>query len=243
MKLHLPWLWVVGFVTLSAPGCADKQAETQELTVHPKAAPTVGASISSAQAVTWTHRFQRTHPTETWTSFFDRSIYTQLLDQAGCRGLRIYNATNQQGANTFVLTGVDATGDMTKGKLANLPAPNPPMHYASILLAKQSGEVHPSAASSGEPVALERARAMTHLYQANHPEQAKSYYYSAAVLRKLLAQDGCVGIRLYQALDDNKQEHLVLVGVGEDGSDLTSGALVDYEEKCPHNCDGSELIP
>jgi hypothetical protein len=56
------------------------------------------------------------------------------------------------------------------------------------------------------------------------------------LLASILGQTGCMGIRMYYALDDKGKDQLVLVGVDSNGDDMTSGVIVDRLIKCPDNC-------
>ncbi len=60
--------------------------------------------------------------------FFGKNAITGILGQAGCTGLRIYNALNANGDPTFVLVGVKSNGeDMTGGELAEFSIGCPPL--------------------------------------------------------------------------------------------------------------------
>ncbi len=53
----------------------------------------------------------------------------------------------------------------------------------------------------------------------------------------ILKQEGCIGIRIYdgQHIDTNN-ENRVLVGVSENGEDMTSGIIVEELVPCPAKC-------
>jgi hypothetical protein len=42
--------------------------------------------------------------------FVGRNILEQILSQPGCIGIKIYNALNEKGERTYVLTGADSNG-------------------------------------------------------------------------------------------------------------------------------------
>ena len=56
------------------------------------------------------------------------------------------------------------------------------------------------------------------------------------LFNSILDQSGCVGIRIYYALDENDEKQLVLVGVDSDGNDMASGVIVDKSISCPTRC-------
>lgn len=58
---------------------------------------------------------------------FPREVFTLLLAQPGCAGIRIYNGQAERGGREMVLVGVDAEGnDMTAGLLFDWSIPCPP---------------------------------------------------------------------------------------------------------------------
>ncbi|MBC5774674.1 hypothetical protein H8S95_11425 [Pontibacter sp. KCTC 32443] len=94
--------------------------------------------------------------------------------------------------------------------------------------------------TEGEVIELAQAIAWT----ANYRKQAetegqemviKGHFYGRDILLKLLEQDGCVGIRMYYALDENGQKQLVLVGVDANGNDIEE-MVVDHSSICPPDC-------
>ena len=55
-------------------------------------------------------------------------------------------------------------------------------------------------------------------------------------LASILGQSGCMGIRMYYALNDKGDQQLVLVGVDANGDDMTAGTIVDNLVPCPTTC-------
>jgi len=54
-------------------------------------------------------------------------------------------------------------------------------------------------------------------------------------IQDILDQSGCEGIRIYNGYSDSKR-NLILVGVDENGEDMTSGYILDHSRPCPPNC-------
>jgi hypothetical protein len=53
---------------------------------------------------------------------------------------------------------------------------------------------------------------------------------------KILAQEGCAGIRYYYAQNDTGMQVLVLVGVDAKGEDIQTGAIMERIYPCPPFC-------
>jgi hypothetical protein len=63
----------------------------------------------------------------------------------------------------------------------------------------------------------------------------KASAFGADRIQEILDQTGCVGIRIYNGYYDYKRR-FVLVGVDEDGNDMTSGRILEFSNPCPPYC-------
>jgi hypothetical protein len=85
-----------------------------------------GSTIDLTTAAGMTAAFRNDYPGEVEAELFDKSLIEQILDQTGCRGLRIYNGINDS-KMVSVLVGVDANGDdMTSGVIVEMGTQCPP---------------------------------------------------------------------------------------------------------------------
>ncbi|MFD3001705.1 hypothetical protein ACFS7Z_15135 [Pontibacter toksunensis] len=91
--------------------------------------------------------------------------------------------------------------------------------------------------TEGEAIELAKAAAWTANYRkAGAADTAKSHFFGTQIIQSLLEQEGCVGIRMYYALDDDRKKQLILIGVDESGNDLESGLVADRSVVCPPDC-------
>lgn len=96
--------------------------------------------------------------------------------------------------------------------------------------------------TEGGPLELDQAKKWTANYRANGRGKTNSHLFGAETVKKLLEQDGCVGMRIYYALDDQGEQQLLLVGTDAEGNDMTDGVILDFSRPCPPDCIiGSEL--
>jgi hypothetical protein len=86
---------------------------------------------------------------------------------------------------------------------------------------------------AGSIISLEEGSTMTASFRSKFPDETKAVYYSADVYNDLLAQDGCVGIRIYNAIDEAGKMTNVLVGVDADGNDLYDLNIFDRGLRTP----------
>jgi len=67
-------------------------------------------------------------------------------------------------------------------------------------------------------------------------DAALAHYSGKDAFEKILAQDGCVGVRLYYGKRKDGSPTLVAVGVDQNGNDITKGVLADKMPSCPPFC-------
>jgi len=77
--------------------------------------------------------------------------------------------------------------------------------------------------AEGESIDHHLAGQWTRNYREANPGEIQGHFFGHKILESILKQKGCFGIRMYYALDDDKNRHLVLVGVDKDGNDMIKG--------------------
>lgn len=92
-------------------------------------------------------------------------------------------------------------------------------------------------------ISLDKAATQTRAYRHGAPiRTGDAGAFNAAPVRELLDQPGCVGVRYYKGLNEEGTETIILVGVDKDGSDMTSGILLDIVFLCPPICPGGNVL-
>ena len=81
--------------------------KTQELQTH---VFEIGEDIGFELGKKMVQDFQTLHPTEIPSFLVGRKILTQILNQPGCEGIRLFNAYNEKGEKTIVYVGTDKYG-------------------------------------------------------------------------------------------------------------------------------------
>lgn len=72
-----------------------------------------GNKISKSKARKWVNNYKKKHEKDKnfmSSMLFDKHIVLKMLKEDRCKGLRIYNALDEEGKLHFVLVGTDAEG-------------------------------------------------------------------------------------------------------------------------------------
>jgi hypothetical protein len=118
----------------------------------------------------------------------------------------------------------------------------PQKRYKFNEIINQNNKIMEYTKEVGEPISLELAKGWTKDYRTANPGEIKAHYIGSNIINDILAQDGCVGIRTYYALNELEKKELVMVGVNSSGEDLVEGIIADRTWPCPTACDaGSPL--
>lgn len=99
--------------------------------------------------------------------------------------------------------------------------------------------------SDGGRLDLTMARQWAQNFRNANPNDVRSHYFGRDILDKILAQPGCIGIRAYYALTDNKEKELLIVGVDQQGNSMLpssaviqpgENSIMDVSFPCPPFC-------
>jgi hypothetical protein len=86
-------------------------------------------------------------------------------------------------------------------------------------------------------ISLTEAAGYTKNYRNSVPSGSTiAHFFGKEMLKDLLNQPGCVGIRAYYGQEDNGVKNLILVGVTADENDMTAGLIGDRSFLCPVRC-------
>lgn len=78
---------------------------------------TEAKQVTLTEASGWTANFRNSVPSGTTLAhFFGKDHINDILNQAGCMGVRIYNGIDEENQNVLIMVGADANeDDMTNG--------------------------------------------------------------------------------------------------------------------------------
>ena len=90
--------------------------------------------------------------------------------------------------------------------------------------------------TEGDEIELVTAAAWTKNYRGEHPDETKGHFFGKTLINDILNQSGCMGIRMYYAIDDDGNKQLVLAGANTYEDDMHTGVLGDASMPCPTYC-------
>ncbi len=97
-------------------------------------------------------------------------------------------------------------------------------------------------ASDPHRISLENAIPMVQRARAGKLLPVHGWMFEAAIVREILAQDGCAGLRIYLAAKAGGDPTVVLVGTDAEGRDMTGGVIAEEALPCPPFCDDSSAL-
>lgn len=89
--------------------------------------------------------------------------------------------------------------------------------------------------TEGSQITLEEGGALTAAFRGRNIGTIHGQFYGRDILNQILAQDNCVGIRIYAGLNTSGNIELVLVGADANEDDLTD-FVVENGNGCPPRC-------
>lgn len=102
--------------------------------------------------------------------------------------------------------------------------------------------------TEGDPIDLVTAKKWASNFRETmtSSDEIQAHYFGFEIIKQILEQPGCVGIRMYYALDEKGEKKLLLVGVDAQGENMipsengltTDGGNIvgDYSLPCPDYC-------
>lgn len=91
-------------------------------------------------------------------------------------------------------------------------------------------------------ISLAEATDLVKRHKKDDPKIDHGGFFHREAFEMLLAQPGCHGIRIYRGKAEKGSHHFVMVGVDQEGNDMTSGGVMERCYPCPPFCDESSAL-
>jgi hypothetical protein len=105
--------------------------------------------------------------------------------------------------------------------------------------------------SDAGPIDLATAKKWAANYRKEFPGQTLAHYFGSDIIKRILEENDCSGIRIYYAIDDNGKKQLLLVGADSKGENLlpsaggesanTENEIGEFSWPCPDYCPSNGL--
>lgn len=89
--------------------------------------------------------------------------------------------------------------------------------------------------TEGGEITLSEGAALTEEYRRLNSGSTKAHFIGKDLINAILAQNTCMGLRIYYGIDENGAKQLVIVGTDNYENDLLD-LIVDKTIQCPPTC-------
>lgn len=95
--------------------------------------------------------------------------------------------------------------------------------------------------TTGEFITEEEAAAMTALYRTKNPSKVRAYFLGKDKLQQLMDQEDVVGLRIYNGINSEGKQQVVVVGAKSNGNDVLT-LILDRSLECPSACSTPNVL-
>jgi hypothetical protein len=95
--------------------------------------------------------------------------------------------------------------------------------------------------SEGEEILPLDGGELTRNFRNQNPGRTKAFFIGKDHLNNILAQDGCMGIRVYYGIDSSNEPAMVFVGADAAENDII-GYVADKAKPCPTYCGLNNIL-
>src|SRR5258706_16421560 len=202
---------------------------------------TEGDPISLDTSKNWVNNYVASNPLGIKAYFFGNAVLKSILAQSGCMGVRIYYAIDDSVNQQLLLIGADGNGNDL------LPTLGISGKVSAVTL---NGGQDSFNGTEGSSISAEIAKSWIANYGNNNPLRIQGHFFGFEIINQILAESGCIGIRIYYALNALGIQQLLLVGADANGGSLLPASNVggrvsdggntvaDMSFPCPAYCPG-----
>jgi len=102
--------------------------------------------------------------------------------------------------------------------------------------------------TEGGPIDLKTASALTANYRASGSGTLTlAQFFGKDIINSILAQTGCMGIRIYYGIDGSGKPALIMVGSDANENDMlgtvaSPGVIANFALPCPNRCSSNNAL-
>lgn len=200
----------------------------------------IGTFIKPQQAQTITSTWRNQHPKAIFSFLYGRHLFDKILAAPNCEGIRIFNGINDEGKQALVFIGTDAYEEpifsylsgfiLIDDLIGDLGLPCPPRcdlfgDISQGYLWKQAADNSLDLSQTGKNISLQKARGMINAWQHQQPTAVYSFLFGRKKFEALLAVPDCAGIVVYNGINEENKQTLVILPVDAQGVNIMEYSL------------------
>lgn len=204
-----------------------------------KQVATAGKYYTITAAQQMINRYQEEEPDGLRSFMYGRHMFEMLLQAPQCKGIRIFNAFNEEHNQTLIFTAADANGEHITN--CELRTANGLVSYGDPItggggfcpfdcpkggdgLEIYIQEMHHRAitdlATAGEMMPRRKAQEMIQAYQAYEPDGVYSILLGREIFETILNVPGCAGIRIFNGINDDGLHCFIVVPINAEAGNI-----------------------
>ena len=230
-------------VTIQRPNSTSKKTLSNSRVINYSFDGTEGDAIGLDVASRWIINYSNQNNNSVSAHFFGNKFLSRVLSPNGSMGIRFYYSKADNG-NDHLLA-VPASGN---GNDFSFPFNGRGVN-SSVELGFQ-GSPNTFSGNESDSVSLEAGDHFIDNYNVSNPSGIQAHFFGHEIIRQILSESNCIGIRCYYALNDAGVQQLLLVGVTSSGENILpiqtsggrvsdgGGTIADVSSPCPTYCSG-----
>lgn len=203
---------------------------------------TEGGEITLDVAARWIGNYANQNLGRITAHFVGRKALEKMLSKTGSMGIRFYYSLDDAGNPIVFATGADGKGQdfssdyRVKGKNSSFQLD---VKATAFTLTE----------SDADSMEIPAAKHWIDNYNLGNPTGVQAHFFGYQIIKQILSENGCVGLRCYYALNDAGIQQLLLIGVTSTGQNILplssfggrtedDGTIADLSYICPTHCSG-----
>jgi hypothetical protein len=200
-----------------------------------------GDAISVDVASRWIANYSKKNDNKTTDHYFGSKSLLKMVNKKESVGIRFYYSKDDNDINHLLAIPVDGRGNDFSFRFV-------PHGLNSSLNLSPVGSKEIVSGLESDSVTFEKARHLINNFRLKYPSGIVGHFFGYEIIKQILSQSNCVGIRCYPALDDKGVQQLVLIGVNNNGVNILhsgnnverktdgGGIVADVSTPCPAMC-------
>jgi hypothetical protein len=184
-----------------------------------------GGPISNETCSAWVKNYEASGG-KTLGHMYGSKILRKMLSEPSTAGIIIFVGLDSDGAEHLIFRTLNEEGNISN---SDRPPVNNGLTCPPVCSKNGISEI-------GGEIEEVLAQQMIDKFQSTYPDRLLASSFSRAAVESVLNKKDAAGIYFANGLDENNAEHLILVGLQENGTIMWTGGGVNNSFPCPPYC-------